>query len=144
MGNPILSICIPTYNRAKFLGECLESLAHLDVKYWRDVEVIVSDNASTDNTREIVDQFQRTLPLRYFRNGSNIGAGLNVFAAASYALAEYVWIFGDDDVFEKAAVASALQNIDQGYEQKWIAAAATGVILSLPGKQNGNSGSEVT
>jgi ABC-type glucose/galactose transport system permease subunit len=55
-----------------------------------------------------------------------------------------VWIFGDDDVFEEAAVASALQNIDQGYEQKRIAAAATGGILSSPGKQNGNSDSEVT
>ena len=56
-----------------------------------------------------------------------------------------VWTLKDKiDVFEEAAVASALQNIHQGYEQKRIAAAATGGILSLPGKQNGNSGSEVT
>ena len=116
MGKPTLSICIPTYNRAEFLGECLESLALLDAGYWEDVEVIVSDNASTDNTREVVDRFRRTLPLRYFRNERNIGAEPNYFAAASYALAEYVWIFGDDDVFEEAAVASALQNIHQGYD----------------------------
>jgi abequosyltransferase len=113
---PLLSICIPTYNRAAFLDECLESLVRLDVGLSGDVEVIVSDNASTDNTREVVDRYQQLIPLRYFRNASNIGAERNVFAAAGHGSAEYVWVFGDDDIFEEAAVASVLQHIRLGYD----------------------------
>ncbi len=116
MKRPLLSVCIPTYNRAAFLGECLESLARLDAGYWEDVEVIVSDNASTDNTREVVDRYRQSISLRYFRNASNIGLERNIFAAASHGSAEYVWVFGDDDVFEEVAITSALQHIRLGYD----------------------------
>ena len=116
MKRPILSICIPTYNRATFLGGCLESLARLDSKYWEDIEVIVSDNASTDSTREVVESYQQLIPLRYFRNASNIGGERNFFAAASRGLAEHVWVFGDDDKFEEDGVASVLEQIRLGYD----------------------------
>jgi abequosyltransferase len=116
MNKPLLSICIPTYNRAAFLGVCLESLAHLDTRYWEVVELIVSDNASTDNTREIIERYQQSIPLRYFRNASNIGAERNIFAAAGHGSAEYVWVFGDDDEFEEASISSAIQHIRLGYD----------------------------
>ena len=56
MNKPLLSICIPTYNRAHYLKECLGSIvAQFDDRDVRDnVEVVVSDNASPDNTRELV------------------------------------------------------------------------------------------
>jgi len=116
MNRLLLSICIPTYNRATFLGECLESLARLDTGYWGDVEVIVSDNASTDNTVEVVDRYRQSIPIRYFRNESNIGGERNFFAAASHGSAEHVWVFGDDDIFEEAAIVSALKHIRLGYD----------------------------
>ncbi len=116
MKQPLLSVCIPTYNRAAFLSECLDSLAHINPKYWEDVEVIVSDNASTDNTGEVVDRYRQWIPLRYFRNESNIGGERNFFSAASHGAAGHVWVFGDDDVFEETAFALALQKIRLGYD----------------------------
>ncbi|MFP5236272.1 MAG: glycosyltransferase family 2 protein [Acidobacteriota bacterium] len=112
----LLSICIPTYNRAVFLAECLESLALFDAALWDNVEIVVSDNASTDNTKEVVERYRDRIPIRYFRNATNIGGERNFFAAARHGLGEYVWVFGDDDILQEPAVASALQYIGIGFD----------------------------
>lgn len=116
MNTPLLSVCIPTYNRASFLAECLESLALLGAAYWTVIEVVVSDNASTDNTKEVVDKYAKLIPIRYFRNANNIGGERNFFASASHALGKYVWVFGDDDIFEEAAAVTALKYIGLAYD----------------------------
>ncbi len=72
-----LSICIPTRNRADALEQSLESLVSKDFfKTHEDIEIVISDNASTDHTRAVVDIFvsrygQR---IRYYRNERDIGA----------------------------------------------------------------------
>lgn len=54
--SPLLSLCIPTYNRAEILAQCLER--HMEaIDDERDIEIVISDNASTDNTREVVADF---------------------------------------------------------------------------------------
>ncbi|GIW21659.1 MAG: hypothetical protein KatS3mg068_0666 [Candidatus Sericytochromatia bacterium] len=67
---PYVSIIIPTYNRANNLKFCLNSLTYQNFK---DFEVIISDDGSTDNTEEIVESFRDKLNLRYIYLGKNRG-----------------------------------------------------------------------
>ncbi|MCR5866967.1 glycosyltransferase family 2 protein [Aquincola sp. J276] len=99
---PILSICIPTYNRAGFLRECLSSLdpAELD----GSVEVVVSDNASTDTTLAVLDEFKAALPLRYFVQSENLGPDRNFDAVVASAQGEYCWLLGSDDVVKPGGI----------------------------------------
>lgn len=70
---PLLSICIPTYNRAEYLVKSLDSLICLPEFNTSEVEVVISDNASTDNTQEIVKIYtDRYNTIHYYRNEENI------------------------------------------------------------------------
>jgi len=111
-----LSICIPTYNRSKCLSECLQSIMSAVSGYERFVEILISDNASTDGTGDIIRAFQKTYPwIRYHRNAQNIGGERNFFLLATMAKGENIWIFGDDDKMNVSAVARILNNIRTGY-----------------------------
>ncbi len=70
---PLLSICIPTYNRAEYLAKSLDTLVCLPEFNSSEVEVVISDNASTDNTQEVakkyLDQYSN---IHYYRNDENI------------------------------------------------------------------------
>ena len=56
--HPLISICIPTYNRAELLDYCLENLAALK-DCGRPVEIVISDNGSTDRTPEVIEAHSR-------------------------------------------------------------------------------------
>lgn len=93
----MISVCIPTYNAAAYIGETLESLTR---QTYTDFEVIISDNASTDGTKDVVESFFRRFPrIRYYRNESNIGYTANVAKAVQYASFDYVAIFHSDDIY---------------------------------------------
>ena len=97
-GQPLLSFAIPTYNRAKHLDRLLGVLLK-QLHGESRVEVIVSDNASTDNTPAVVEDFrQQGLPIRYNRNEANLGPDANIIQCHERAAGQYVWIFGDDDL----------------------------------------------
>jgi abequosyltransferase len=101
---PLLTIAIPTYNRSAFLelclkriGEELDSLSE-DQRSW--VKVYIANNASTDNTAEVIFQYQLidTEVFEVVHNTENIGAERNVAQCYASATTPYVWLFGDDDV----------------------------------------------
>lgn len=108
----ILSICIPTYNRARFLVNSIESLyQQMDDELYRQVEVMVSNNCSTDNTDAIVKEYiDKGMPITYFENKVNIGADGNFLQCIRYAKGKYVLLLGDDDLLLKGSVAT-LANI---------------------------------
>ena len=111
-----LSICIPTYNRAPYLKECLGSILASMSGYEKQVELVISDNASTDDTGDVLRTFQETYPwIRYHRNESNIGAERNFRQVATLAQGDHVWVFGDDDKMEPNAVTRVLESIRLGY-----------------------------
>lgn len=113
---PILSICIPTYNRSACLRECLESILFSAKGYEEQIEIVVSDNASTDDTSSVINEFRKFYPwIRYHRNDSNIGPERNFYAAAGLGLGEYIWIFGDDDKMSDEAIPIILNRIELGY-----------------------------
>jgi glycosyltransferase involved in cell wall biosynthesis len=73
--SPLITIGVPVYNAALHLGTTLESLL---AQTFADFELIVSDNASTDETRDIVEEFRRKdSRIRYERHAVNIGANGN-------------------------------------------------------------------
>jgi glycosyltransferase involved in cell wall biosynthesis len=105
---PLLTIAIPTYNRAPFLKEILSSLFDQLITESR-VELIVSDNASSDATPDVVEQFvRRGLPLRSIRNVINVGPDANFLQCFEQARGKYVWIFGDDDILVGGGIAAIL------------------------------------
>jgi glycosyltransferase involved in cell wall biosynthesis len=94
----ILSICIPTYNRASFLAKNLQSVCSQLGLENSSVEILVSDNASQDNTKDVVDSFIRQgYAIRYFRNEINKGFDFNFKNCINNASGKYIWLFGDDD-----------------------------------------------
>jgi abequosyltransferase len=108
---PKLSICIATFNRAEFLQETLENIT---AQATCDCEVIVSDNASTDNTEQIVSSFLPALPqLRYFKHPRNIGVDRNFDYAVEMSRGTYCWLFPDDDLLRPGAVARVLEALRQ-------------------------------
>jgi abequosyltransferase len=111
---PLLSIAIPTYNRSAFLGELLASLYDQCMSDPR-LELLVSDNASTDETPAIVEAYvARGLPILYLRNSSNIGADANFMQCFDKAKGKYVWLIGDDDLVVPGAIGKIISYLQAG------------------------------
>jgi abequosyltransferase len=106
---PLLTIAIPTYNRARYLRELLSVLFDQLISEPR-VELIISDNASPDETPDVIAEFQqRGLRLRNIRNETNIGADCNFLQCFEQARGKYVWIFGDDDILPSGSLTVVLK-----------------------------------
>lgn len=102
---PLLSICVPTYNRAHLLKVMLEALLPQVKAIGNLVEVCISDNASTDNTAEVVQSSLAFGPAFYSKNSCNLGAtGNYVRLTTQLARGEFVWLLGDDDLLVPDAV----------------------------------------
>jgi abequosyltransferase len=100
-----ISICIPTWNRGRYLNTLLASIHHEARALNRVVfEVVVSDNASSDNTQEIMSNWSKDLPIIYSRNEVNVGPDRNYFLAAKHATGEYIWFMGSDDELEAGSL----------------------------------------
>ncbi len=98
--NDILSICIPTYNRRDQLKENLENLIPIISKY--EIPVIISDNCSTDDTKDVVLKARGKYPyIVYSCNEENIGMDRNFDKVLKLAQTEYAWLLGDDDTIRK-------------------------------------------
>jgi glycosyltransferase involved in cell wall biosynthesis len=93
---PLVSVVIPTYNRPVYLREAITSALR---QTYQNIEVLVRDNASTDETRKVVQSFSDPR-LRYFRHATNIGQTENVIDGCRAAHGEYIANLHDDDVWE--------------------------------------------
>ncbi|MBD2665788.1 glycosyl transferase, family 2 [Richelia sinica FACHB-800] len=112
----LLTIAIPTYNRADLLDKQLEWLSQAIKGFESDCEILVSDNCSTDHTPIIVKKWQNILShitFRYNRNPENVGVMKNIFYCLSTATTKYVWAIGDDDPIQIRAIAHIIDKIKQ-------------------------------
>lgn len=101
-----LSICIPTHNRKKFLAEALKSIIS---QASDEIEITISDNASTDGTKELVRSFQKDFPrITYSRFSKNLGPDRNFLRAIELAKGEYCWFLGSDDRIEADGIKKVL------------------------------------
>lgn len=104
---PRLSICISTLNRAEFLRA---TLARILPQLTDECEVLVVDNASSDNTPSVmIELTRRDHRLRYVRQETNLGLDGNFDRAVELARGDYCWLTSDDDYFRPGAVAAVLQ-----------------------------------
>ena len=109
-----LSICIATYNRGAFIVDTLSSIVG---QIRPDVELIVVDGASTDDTSERVRDFRsRHTFVRYFREAKNSGVDQDFDKAVSYATGEYVWLMTDDDLMIDGAVSRVRAALEGQYD----------------------------
>lgn len=100
-----LSICIPTFNRARELRDLLDSIAAQE-GHTLSYDVVISDNASTDGTEQLVDAYaKRGLPIVYARAEKNRGFDRNVLNVIDMASGSYCWLMGSDDKIEPGAFA---------------------------------------
>ena len=97
---PLLSILVPTFNRACFLeGLLLELESQLCGQYPSlDAEVLIGNNASTDNTARVLQEFSERNPgWQIIKHGANLGPDANIMALITESRGSYRWIIGDDD-----------------------------------------------
>ncbi|MBN3033565.1 MAG: glycosyltransferase family 2 protein [Candidatus Saganbacteria bacterium] len=112
---PLLSICIPTYNRAETLQEAVASiLAQAAEVKAGDFEVLISDNASTDSTDAVIDKIKAStkLTVKYFKNEKNVGMDNNFQLLVGRALGRYIWLLGSDDLLAPGALKSVLRELE--------------------------------
>ncbi len=107
-----LSICIPTYNRASHLVNCLNSIIICSLNTSLKFQVCVSDNYSTDNTEDIVRAAQSKIAIKYHKNISNLGIPRNFLNVVSMADGDFVWLMGDDDLLMPHAIEALYKLID--------------------------------
>lgn len=92
-----VSVCVITYNQGNYIGECLESIIAQNVDF--PIEIIVADDCSTDNTREVIDTLVCKYPniIRKIYHNENIGVCANYNSAHYAARGEYVAHCDGDD-----------------------------------------------
>jgi len=88
------SVLLPTRNGGKYLESCIESVLNQD---YEDMELIVFDNANTDNTAEVVNSYSSDKRLKYFRTDSVVSVTDNWNNALKKSSGDYVLMMGDDD-----------------------------------------------
>jgi len=108
---PLLSCAITTYNRARWLTHSLPRLLEA-TRPWRDVvEVVVCDNASTDDTPDVVARFRGEPNFSAHRNPENVGMLGNLGATARHSRGAFVWLLGDDDLLTDGAIENVLEGL---------------------------------
>jgi abequosyltransferase len=104
---PLLSFCIPTRNRTGFLREFLESVA---AQITPEVEVVISDDGSTDDTPAVIECFRTRIPQLFARRvDPPLRYDRNLLHVVSLARGKYCWLFGDDDRLEPGGLAAVLE-----------------------------------
>lgn len=111
-----LSICVPTFNRAHALGRTLDSLLR---QTFKDFEVIVVDDGSSDSTADLVRRIEDPR-IRYIRNHSNLGLYQNWNRCLQLAHGEYVAIYHDHDLYDPLIVEQCIGVLSEHPEVSFV------------------------
>jgi glycosyltransferase involved in cell wall biosynthesis len=135
--NEQLSIVIPTYNRADFIDSSLE--IHIPIVENFNIQIHIFDNASADNTLEIVSKWMQTYPfLSYHHNNTNIGPDANFERALQFPNTEYIWLLGDSTCIEKKVFEKIFSETKNKYDLILINAGSrvTGIESKIINNEN--------
>lgn len=115
---PVLTIAIPTYNGAKTIKDMLNILLpQVDKR----VEVLISDNCSTDETPEIIASYKIKYPfIKYVRNSKNLGADGNFLQCMQMANGKFTMLLSDDDILVENALENILSFLENNLELSLI------------------------
>ena len=114
MTNPLLTLVIPTYNRAECLSLLLKTLAS-ELRGLEDkVEVIIGDNASTDYTPLLTAAFLKAYPrAQILCHSGNLGPDENFCRCIDQVQTRFFWIIGDDDLPKTGVLQSIVQLLER-------------------------------
>lgn len=127
------SICIPNYNYGRYLGQTLESVLG---QSYRDLEVVISDNASTDDSLEVVQRF--TDPrIKLHVNACNVGFGGNLDKAGRMASGEFMIMLSSDDLMRPDALKTYAGFVDVIGPDKNIVVTSSQDVIDSTGKVTG-------
>jgi glycosyltransferase involved in cell wall biosynthesis len=113
---PFLTIAIPTFNRIRWLSLTLPAIIE-QVKEFpvADIEVLVSNNCSTDDTWAFLQETAKQVPfIRLNHNETNIGSEAHFYLLPKLATGRYLYMIGDDDLFEPGALRRILEALQDG------------------------------
>jgi len=114
--NPLISICIPSYNGAETISKTLDVIIpQLSEKF----EIIICDDCSTDATLNIAENYQLKFnSIKVFKNNKNLGMDKNFHRTTQLASGKFIWFCGQDDLLEEGVLSQAVkmltENIDIG------------------------------
>ncbi len=112
--NNDLSICIPIYNCGDFIREALDSILPQTNE---EIQVIIYDGGSTDNTSTLIDAYLSKWPnLQYHRGNVRGGIDADLIKCVSFAKSDYCWLFSGDDVMRPNAIHRALEWIEKNHD----------------------------
>jgi len=104
MTTPLLSFCIATFNRATYIAQTLDCLV---AELADDIEIVVLDGGSKDETESIMRRYAAAFPgIRYVRQATNLGVDRDYDGAVQAARGRYCWLMTDDDILKPGAVAA--------------------------------------
>ncbi|MBD2359711.1 glycosyltransferase family 2 protein [Anabaena minutissima FACHB-250] len=112
----LLTIAIPTYNRAELLDKQLTWLAKAIKGFESDCEILVSDNCSSDHTSEVIKKWQEQLNNITFtanKHPENLGIMKNIMYCLNSAKTQYVWAINDDESIQERAIAYVINKLKQ-------------------------------
>ncbi len=113
MSGPLLSVCIATFNRSRFLPATLDNIC---AQLTEETELVLVDGASTDDTAAIGAEYARRNPrVRFQRQEANGGVDRDFAAAVELAGGRYCWLFSDDDMLKPGAIARVLGHLHEGH-----------------------------
>ena len=113
--NKLLGICIPTYNRADALRECLNSF--IPWAKSNSFPIFIVDDCSTDDTENVILEARENYKdIIYYKNEKNIGMYLNILKVISVSDTKFVWLLGDDDLIINKNLNDILQYINSDYD----------------------------
>lgn len=119
---PTLAICIPTFNRAPLLNNLLRQLYEFDDGLKSKIQICISDNASTDATATVINDWTGKLGLIAIRQHKNIGGSRNFQAVSALARAPWVLLMGDDDLFLKSGLENLISLLTTLEKNTWVLA----------------------
>lgn len=107
----LLSICIPTYNRCNLLKENLLEIIDQSNDLKVKIEICISDNASSDNTDEMIKFLPKSeyVKIVYIKNEINIGPDLNYLKSIDISKGKYCWFMGSDDLISPNSLQQLIQ-----------------------------------
>lgn len=107
MNQPPVTLCVPTYNGERYLPQ---ALASIDAQTYQNLDVVISDDASTDGTRALIEAFaSRRGNVRVYAQAKNLGMTGNWDFCIAHARGAYVKFLFQDDVLAPTAVAALLE-----------------------------------
>ncbi len=112
-----VSVCIPSYNGAHFIGETIKSVLN---SAYQNFEIIINDDASIDSTLSLIESFHDGR-VRVYRNEQNLGPVRNWNQAVTKATGDYVSLLNHDDLYGPFWLTFAVHHLEKNPHVGWVA-----------------------